>query len=203
MANPRALKTIMPMEGVGLDLGTEVMDGTTLPSANLAALSVTAAKLAADAVETAKILDDAVTSAKIADATIVSDNVATSLIQYVAVPLSAANLIAMYTTPVQLIAAVSNKTILVHAINLRMTRTATAFTGGGNVVVQYPTGTIAAINVIADSVITGAAGTVDTVRQGIDAAVGATGQKLEITNATAAFATGTGTAVAHIWYSIV
>ena len=122
---------------------------------------------------------------------------------YLAVPLSAAQIIAMGTTPITVIAAPgAGKTIVLERAMLRVTRTATQFTSGGTVILQYHTGTVAAINTIAAANITGAAGVIDASRSGIDAA-NTENDPLEITNGTAAFATGTGTAVLHLWYQIV
>src|ERR1043166_9470694 len=54
------------------------------------------------------------------------------------VALTAANLIAMYTSPVVLVPAQgAGKSIIVHKLIFTITRTSTAFTGGGAVIVQY------------------------------------------------------------------
>ena len=53
------------------------------------------------------------------------------------VTLTSAQIIAMYTTPVQVVPAVSNKAIVVLGVELIMKGTATQFTGGGVVAVQY------------------------------------------------------------------
>lgn len=119
------------------------------------------------------------------------------------VTLTAAQLIAMGTTPVALLPAPgAGKTIVVKRVMVRMTRTATAFTSGGAISFQYHTGPIAVTNTVPAAVVTGAAGTVDVVRGGIDAAPTAQNDSIEITNATAPFATGTGTAKVFIWYSV-
>ena len=126
-----------------------------------------------------------------------------TLMLYKAVPLTAANIIAMNATPVTVLAAPgASKAIVLHKVMLRVTRTSTQFTGGGTVVVNYATGPVAAISTIAAANITGAAGVIDATRYGIDAAT-VENDALVITNASASFATGTGTAVLHIWYSIV
>lgn len=125
-----------------------------------------------------------------------------ALLQYVAVPISASDLIAMNGVPKQLIASPgANKTIILHKALFRMTRTATQFTGGGNAVIQYGDST-AAIATIAAAVITGTAGTSDVVRAGADVTA-PEASALSLTNASAAFAAGTGTGVMHLWYSIV
>src|SRR5450755_2532713 len=98
-----------------------------------------------------------------------SPDVAQVLIQHTAVPLTAAQLIAMGTTPVTVLPApYAGLAYLVHKIMLSMTTTSTAFTGGGTVVVQYHTGTVAMINTIPAAVVTATAGTTDTLRIGKD-----------------------------------
>jgi hypothetical protein len=89
-----------------------------------------------------------------------------------------------------------------------ITRTATAFTGGGVVSLQYHTTTTSVphAGTIAASVVTGAAGTVQTY---LGPNVGANGlvipanEGIDITNATAAFAAGTGTAKVFVKYRVV
>lgn len=117
------------------------------------------------------------------------------------VSLSAANLIAMYTTPVQLLAAPgAGKAIVVKRVYFVVTPTATQFTGGGAVSIKYASGadvtaTIAAANV------TGASAA-RVIRNQVDCAVLAN-TAIQITNATAAFAAGTGTAKAYIDYEVI
>lgn len=129
----------------------------------------------------------------------------------VQVSLTAANLIAMYTTPVAVVTAVANKSIIVDSVEFDITRTATAFTGGGVVAVQYDStangaGT-ATHATIAATVVTGAAGRTVTARipvvQSDIASASIVGKGLYISNATAAFAAGTGTAVVTIRYHLV
>jgi hypothetical protein len=127
-------------------------------------------------------------------------------IQHVAVPLTAANLIAMYTTPVQLIpAGAAGTNIVVHKVMFKMVTTATAFTGGG--VLEFQLGNTAngagtaTTATIAAAVVTAGAGTSYTTVIPVSyTSTAATG--LFISNQTAAFAAGTGTAVVDIWYSI-
>ena len=116
----------------------------------------------------------------------------------------------MEATPVQLIAAQGGtKSILIDRVAFTITRTATAFTGGGAVQIQYGNtanngGTQALDSTIASTVITGAAGTTITYRNGAIisdlAAASIQNIGLFITNATAVFAAGTGTATVDIWY---
>lgn len=130
----------------------------------------------------------------------------------VEVPVTAAEIIAMYTTPKLLVPAVSNKAIVVDSVEFIMTRTATQFTGGGAVSVQYSAtangaGTLACSSTLASTVITGTAGTTYSFRHtaSISDTASATlsGIGLYLSNATAVFATGTGTAVVRVTYRTV
>lgn len=133
-------------------------------------------------------------------------------VQHVTKALTAANIIAMYTTPVALIAAQgAGKSIVVTKLVFTITRTSTAFTGGGAAIVQYGStanggGTQALDSTLAATVITGAAGATVSARNGavISDLAGATIQNagLYISNATAVFAAGTGTAAVDVWYVI-
>lgn len=128
------------------------------------------------------------------------------------VALTAANIIAMYTTPVALIAAPgAGKSIVVQKVAFTITRTSTAFTGGGAAIIQYAAtangaGTQALDSTLAATVITGSSGTTVSFRNGAvvsDAASTVTQNVgLYISNATAVFAAGTGTATVDLWYYI-
>jgi hypothetical protein len=123
------------------------------------------------------------------------------------VNLTAAQIIAMGTTPVSLIAAPgTGKAIIVDNITVKMTRTATAFTGGGAVEFRYTDASGAKVtdDVAAALVTTGGAGTAFANVRGIEASVTPVANAaIVITNATAAFAAGTGTAVVSIAYHVV
>jgi hypothetical protein len=125
----------------------------------------------------------------------------------VQVSLTAANIIAMGTTPVSLIATPgAGKVIIVDNITFKMTRTATAFTGGGAVEFRYTdaAGAKVTADVAAALVTTGGAGTAFANVRGIEASITpVAAAAIVITNATAAFAAGTGTAVVSIDYHIV
>lgn len=128
--------------------------------------------------------------------------------QYKTVSLTAANLIAMFTTPVSVIAAPgTGKAIIVDTILFEMTTTATQFTGGGAVdFVFHGTSTATHTGTIPASIVTTTAGTSNTQLGSPTAANGTTvmaNTGVDITNATAAFAAGTGTAKVQIWYSVV
>jgi hypothetical protein len=127
------------------------------------------------------------------------------------VSLTAANIIAMYTTPVVLLAAPgSGKSIAVTKLQFKITRSATAFTGGGAVIVQYDTtangaGTQSLDSTLAATVVTGAAGTSYSWRNGAvisDSTATVVNKGLYISNDTAVFAAGTGTATVDIWYVV-
>lgn len=133
-------------------------------------------------------------------------------VRHATVSLTAANLIAMYAAPVALLPAPgSGKSIVVTRVAFTITRTATAFTGGGAAIIQYGTtvnggGTQALDSTLAATVVTGAAGTTVSCRNGavISDLAAATIQNagVYISNATAAFAAGTGTATVDIWYVV-
>lgn len=127
------------------------------------------------------------------------------------VALAAADLIAMYTTPVVAVAAVTGKAIVVDSVDFIITRTASAFTGGGVVAVQYDStangaGT-ATHATIAATVVTGSAGTTYTTRipvvQSDIASASIISKGLYISNQTAAFAAGTGTASLIVRYHLI
>lgn len=137
-----------------------------------------------------------------------SAGVAATGMQVAQVTLTAANIIAMNATPVQILAAPgAGKVIVVDKIFFQMKPTATQFTSGGVVTVVYDgtavnptTGSIAAANINSASAkyflfppYVAASLDLSTV-----ANLG-----LKITNATAAFATGTGTAIVTIWYQTI
>jgi hypothetical protein len=132
-----------------------------------------------------------------------SDCMKANVIKFKKVNLTSAQILALSATPVQLIAAPgSGYVITLHKANLRMAPSGTAYANGGNTVIQYKTGTVAATNVIANTVINAAGTTVsNTIRNGIDVAAVANSD-LEITNAAAPFITGTGIAQVQLWYSI-
>ncbi len=130
------------------------------------------------------------------------------LIKTVTLPLTAANLIAMYTTPIAVVPAITGKSIYVQSVVFDIIRTATAFTGGGVVNVQYDStangaGTTAHAD-IAAAVVTGAAGTTHTERIPKDlsdiADASIKGIGLYVSNKTGVFAAGTGTATLTVRY---
>lgn len=138
---------------------------------------------------------------------VLADKVINDLLEYKEVSLSAANIIAMNGTPVEIVAAPgSGKYLSVSKIIFEITRTATAFTGGGVTTFQYSGGAVVHASSIPASVITGGAGRVITELNVNTQANGVTipeNTKLTITNGTGAFAAGTGTAKVKIWYKTI
>lgn len=127
------------------------------------------------------------------------------------VALSAAQIIAMYTTPVEVIPAVGTSAIVLDSFTFDLTGTATQFTGGGVVNLQYDStangaGTTLHAD-IAASVVTNATARVLTVRIPKDLSAIATasinGLGVYISNKTAVFAAGTGTASLRVNYHLI
>jgi hypothetical protein len=124
------------------------------------------------------------------------------------IQLTAAQLIAMKAAPVAILPAPGvGKAIIVEQILFEMTTTATAFTGGGAISFNYHGGATAVHSgTIPATVVTAAPGSSNTM---LGQATGANGTTVpentgvDITNATAAFAAGTGTAKVKVWYQIV
>lgn len=138
---------------------------------------------------------------------------ATELAQHVLrtaiVSLSAAQLIAMGTVPVSILAAPGAGFALVDTSFLfEMTRTSTAFTGGGVVSFQFHTTTTSVPHsgtIPAAIVTTGGAGTVQSYLgpyAGASALVIPANEGIDITNAGGAYAAGTGTAKIFVKYRI-
>jgi hypothetical protein len=127
--------------------------------------------------------------------------------QTVAVPLTAAQIIAMGTTPVTLIAAPgAGKVIIVDNITFKMVRTATAFTGGGDVEFRYTNASGDKVTAdVAEALIdTAGAATAFANVRGVEASITPVANAaIVITNATAPFAAGTGSAQVVIEYHIV
>jgi hypothetical protein len=124
------------------------------------------------------------------------------------VSLTAAQIIAMEAGPVSVIAAPgAGLAVVVDSILFEMTTTSTAFTGGGAVSFVYHGGSVAVhAGSIPASVVTASAGTSDTLLGPAVAANGTTvpaNTGVDITNATAPFAVGTGTAKVRIRYHVI
>jgi hypothetical protein len=140
-----------------------------------------------------------------------SDALAANTIQYKEVSLTAAQIIALYTTSVEVIPAVVGKIIVLDSFVFDLTGTATQFTGGGVVNLQYDStangaGTTLHAD-IAATVVTGATERVITHRIPKDlsaiATASITGKGVYIGAKTAVFAAGTGTAVCRVSYHTI
>ncbi len=129
-----------------------------------------------------------------------------AIIQHATVNISSANIPAMYATPVVLIAApAAGKNIIVQKVEFTMTTTGTAYANGGAVHFQiantaHGAGTDTAATVAA-GIVTAGAGTSYAVQIPVSY-VGTAATGLYISNDTAPFITGTGTAIVDVWYAV-
>lgn len=122
------------------------------------------------------------------------------------VSLSSAQILALNATPVTLVAAPgAGKVIVVRGITLKMVTTATQYANGGALEFRYTDGSGAKVTAdIAAAVVTAAAGTSYTSVAGVTTSLtNVANAAIVVNNATAAFITGTGTAVATIVYDII
>lgn len=135
--------------------------------------------------------------------------VSTNTVQHTQLPLSTAQLKAMSAAPIQVVAApASGVTAIPLRAEFRIIRTATAFTGGGAVQVQYNNtaangGVQALDSTLAATVVTGGAGTSTSTRNGAIISDVSTIEAVGIfiTNGTANFGGGdTGSATLDLWY---
>ncbi|NTU69237.1 hypothetical protein HGB13_00185 [bacterium] len=141
-------------------------------------------------------------TAELADSAVTTDKLDQGTVKTVIVNLTAAQIIGMAAAPVEVIPAVSGKAIILDDVIFDLTGTATQFTSGGVVNLQYKnTATGAGTTLHADiaaTVVTGATGRVVTQRIAKDISATAAADIINvgvfISNKTGAFATGTGTA---------
>lgn len=128
-----------------------------------------------------------------------------SLIQKAVVTLTAAQIIAMYGTPQSVLPApAAGQVLVIDQILVQTKPGGTNFTGGGAVTFQYHgTGVNPHSGNIPAATITSGTGTENVVPPptGTIQPPAATG--LDITNATGAFATGNGTLVVTVFYSLI
>ena len=128
-----------------------------------------------------------------------------SLIQKAVVTLTAAQIIAMYGVPVSILPApAAGQVLVIDQIIAQMKPGGTQFTGGGAVTFQYHgTAVVPHSGNIPAATINAAAGSENVVPPptGTIQPPAATG--LDITNGTAAFATGNGTLVVTVFYSLI
>lgn len=142
-----------------------------------------------------------------------SDEIATNVIQVIVVDLSAENIKAMYAAPVELIAGVAGKAIVVDSYDFVLTTTATAFTGGGETILQFKnTVNGAGTKAISTSIDAGLIRMAEGVYYSLVSATGAIAvnasadiieQGIFLSNKDAAFAAGTGTAVLTLRYHLI
>jgi len=127
---------------------------------------------------------------------------------HISVPITSAQILSMSATPIQLIPApAAGKNIIVDNTMFTMTTTSTQYASGGPVVVQLGNtalgaGTSVLATNIPASTVTAAAGTSYTKVNSPTSYTSSAGVGLYLSNQTAAFTTGTGTAIVDVWYSI-
>ena len=124
------------------------------------------------------------------------------------VTLTAAQLMAMYATPQSILPAPgAGKVLIVDAIAFQFKHGATQFTGGGAVTfVYHGTAVTPHTGNVANTVVNAAADDVQYLGPNTSAAIDfqtAINIGLDIKNATAAFATGNGSAIVTVWYSVL
>lgn len=122
------------------------------------------------------------------------------------VSISSADILALNATPKVLIAAPgSGKVTVVRGITLKMVTTATQYANGGALEFRYTDGSGAKVTAdIAAAVVTAGAGTSYTSVAGVTTSLtNVANAAIVVDNATAAFITGTGTAVATIVYDVL
>lgn len=142
---------------------------------------------------------------------VVNAEVAADVQKVIEVDLTAANIFGMYAAAIEVVAGAAGKAIIVDDVVLDLTGTATQFVNGGVVGVQYKNTVNGAGQLvhadIAAAVVTGATARIITHRVGADissiAVADIIGEGLYISNKTAAFATGTGTAKLIIRYHTI
>lgn len=116
--------------------------------------------------------------------------------------LSAVDLAAMFAAPVVVVAGVADQIHVLVAVSFNFTVGGTQYTGGGNVRLQEETSATALTGTIAtNTLVNGAASFLSTCSSQATAVSSMTlGKGITISNQTAAFITGTGTAVVKVTY---
>lgn len=206
---------------------------TAVPNADIAAGSITTAMLGANIVTAAKIANGAITTTQInASAGIVGTQLAANTlsdtqiavggvssaslnpntIQYAKVPMTLANFTGMYAAPFQLVAApAAGQMIVLQTMLLDWVYGSAALTAGGAITAQLGNtvhaGGVIVSGSIAAADLTGLSASSGEIANGllaITANTSLTAVGLYLSNATAAFATGTGgSANVHVWYRII
>ena len=175
---PQPLRTVTPGLGVniGVDIGNELMTGSKLGIDTAGNNTSSSTFLSADTVQVAKIA------------------------------LTAAQINGMNAAPVQIVAAPgAGLSVVVDKAMLRFVHGGAAFKAGGAVSLEYDNtaaagGTLATATIAAGQVTAGADS--DNVIVGVSG-VATQNKGIFISNDTAAFTTGTGTATVFAWYKIV
>ena len=130
------------------------------------------------------------------------------VLQVATVTLTAANLIAMKTTPVSVLPAPgAGKVLVIDTISFQFKPGGTQFTGGGAITFQYHgTAITPHSGSVPASVLQGATADVQYLGPFASAALdlqNAINAGLDVTNASAVFAAGNGTAIVTVWYALV
>jgi hypothetical protein len=148
-----------------------------------------------------------VATADLEAASVTSAKIAEDVARTIQVALSSAQILALSATPVSLIPAPgAGKIVIVDSILFKMVRTATAYANGGALEFRYTDGSGAKVtaDVAAALVTTGGAGTAYAHVAGIEASITPVANAaIIVTNATAPYISGTGTAQVSIRYRIV
>lgn len=127
--------------------------------------------------------------------------------------LSAADLIGMNATPLPVVALpqvfsqpLANTVILPYAATLAVTAGSANFTGGGAISLVYHGGSVSPVVTIPATALTSGTSGVTVVNHATSVATAfapVQGVGLDLTNATAAFAAGNGTAILTVWYNLL
>lgn len=121
----------------------------------------------------------------------------------VTINLSAADIIAMYTTPVTVLAAPgSGKAIVVDRFVFNFDYGTTQFTGGGNITLKY-SGGATITSTMANTKVQAASDSIATVGALATEVTVSSNTAVQITNASAAFAAGDGTAKLTVYFSVI
>ena len=183
-----------------------VCSGTTVPTDGSSGYSKGSTFLKTDvATGTSGRYDNIGTSTS---SVFVASNDNTSSLQRLStqVSVSSADILALNATPKTLVAAPgAGKVIVVRGITLKMVTTATAYANGGALEFRYTDGSGAKVTAdIAAAVVTAGAGTSYTSVAGVTTSLtNVANAAIVMDNATAAFITGTGTAVVTVDYEII
>lgn len=185
-------------------VGTQLAAGAAILGTQL---SASAAILGSQLSATAGIV-----GTQLANNTISSTQIAANITQYAKVPMTLANFTGMYAAPFQLVAApAAGLMIMLESMILEWVYGSAALTAGGAITAQlgntvHAGGTIMSGSIAAADLTGLAASSAEKVGSvlAITANTSLTALGLFLSNATAAFATGTGgSANIHIWYRVI